>query len=85
MPLFLACRVAIRSHVSFASADRQAAAGATARLRREARAYVVDRALAYLATPAPRLIALGGLSGSDKSSLAGRLAPDIGACPGHWC
>lgn len=81
MPLFLACRAAIRSHVSAVSADSQAAAEAAARLRREARAYA-DGALAFLAPPAPRLIALGGLSGSGKSSLAGRLAPDIGACPG---
>jgi predicted kinase len=37
---------------------------------------------ALLAPPPPRLVAIGGLAGTGKSTLARRLAPDIGAVPG---
>lgn len=70
LPLFMACRAAIRAHVS-------AAAGGAA----EARSYF-SLAEALLAPPAPRLIAVGGLSGSGKSTVAEALAPEVGAVPG---
>jgi aminoglycoside phosphotransferase family enzyme/predicted kinase len=79
LPLFLSLRAAIRAHVSAAAAgtDVRGAAG----LRDEARAYL-KLALDYLAPPPPRLVAIGGLSGTGKSSLARGLAPEIGAAPG---
>ncbi|HKY94871.1 MAG TPA: AAA family ATPase, partial [Kiloniellales bacterium] len=50
-------------------------------LLREAEDYA-RRALDYLAPPPPRLLAVGGFSGSGKTSLARRLAPGVGAAPG---
>ncbi|MFO1127301.1 MAG: AAA family ATPase [Rhodospirillales bacterium] len=75
MPLFLAVRAAIRSHVEAMLATDDAGAGVAARR------YLAD-AEAYLAPDPPRLIALGGLSGSGKSRLARHLAPLAGRAPG---
>jgi hypothetical protein len=50
-------------------------------LHDEARAYLLS-ASAYLTPCPPRLVALGGLSGSGKTYLARRLAPGFGARPG---
>jgi len=81
LPLFLSVRAAIRAHVGAMGAMRQAdpAAGLA-----QARAYL-DAALRFL-EPAPvGLVAVGGLSGTGKSTLAGALAPRIGAAPGaRW-
>ena len=79
LPLFLACRAAIRAKVlglGIAQA-RDAAEPAVA----EARAYL-ERALAYLDPPPARLVAIGGLSGTGKTTLARRLAPALGPSPG---
>ena len=82
LPLFLSVRAAIRAHVAAAMVrtveEKKAAAD---ELRAEARAYL-DMALEYLAPPPPRLVAVGGLSGSGKSRLARELAPYLGAAPG---
>jgi len=80
LPLFLACRAAIRAKVlglGAAGESDGAADGAIA----EARAYL-ERALAYLEPPPPRLVAVGGLSGTGKTTLARRLAPALGPAPG---
>jgi aminoglycoside phosphotransferase family enzyme/predicted kinase len=71
MPLFLSLRAAIRAHVT-------ATAGAPPA---ESRGYL-DEACAALAAPPARLIAIGGLSGTGKSTLAAGLAPGLGAGPG---
>lgn len=71
MPLFLSLRAAIRAHVT-------ASAGASPA---EAHAYL-DRARTSLSPPPARLIAIGGLSGTGKSTLAAALAPELGARPG---
>lgn len=81
LPLFLSMRASIRSHVSAAAAARQSQAAAAETLRADAARYL-DLAVAFLDPPAPRLIAIGGLSGSGKSRLARSLAPEIGAPPG---
>jgi aminoglycoside phosphotransferase family enzyme/predicted kinase len=72
LPLFLAIRAAIRAHVTVAR-DRSAGV--------DARAYLTA-ALGFLRPAAPRLIAIGGLSGTGKSTAAYRLAPAFGAAPG---
>ena len=81
MPLFLACRAAVRAHVGATAADSQTDAAEAARLRAEAGAYL-DLALAFLTPAAPRLVALGGLSGTGKSTLARGLAAGFGPAPG---
>jgi hypothetical protein len=80
LPLFLACRAAIRAKVlGFGAA--KSADGAAAPEVTEARDYL-ERALAYLDPPPARLIALGGVSGTGKSTLARQLAPELGPAPG---
>ncbi len=78
LPLFLACRAAIRAHVGAAAPP---STGPDGRLGEEARAYLA-LAGTCLATPAPALIAVGGLSGSGKSTVARLAAPAIGRVPG---
>ena len=45
-------------------------------------ATLLTQAVDHLAYPSPRLIAIGGLSGTGKSTLARALAPHLGARPG---
>jgi uncharacterized protein len=80
LPLFLACRAAIRAKVlGFGAVQgrRDAAEPAIT----EARPYL-ERALVYLQPAPARLVAIGGPSGTGKSSLARRLAPALGPAPG---
>ena len=72
LPLFLALRAAIRAHVTI---TRSHSAG------KEAEAYF-SAAFGFLRPAGSRLVAIGGLSGSGKSTAAYRLAPGIGAAPG---
>lgn len=77
LPLFLAVRAAIRAMVAVqAMTDR-----ATDGLARDARAYL-DQAIAFLAPPSARLLAIGGVSGSGKTTIAAHLAPRLGPNPG---
>jgi aminoglycoside phosphotransferase family enzyme/predicted kinase len=70
LPLFQSTRAAVRAHVS-------AREGKFA----EGRLYL-DAARAYLKPSPPRLIAVGGLSGSGKTTFARSAAPAVGAAPG---
>jgi len=76
LPLFLSLRAAIRAHVT-ATIALAAPAEARARLGDEARSYLAT-ARAALTPPTPRLVAIGGLSGSGKSRLGRDLAPWLG-------
>jgi aminoglycoside phosphotransferase family enzyme/predicted kinase len=67
LPLFLSVRAAVRVHV-----------GAHMGKLAEARAYL-DAALGCLEPAKPSLTAVGGLSGSGKSTFARKLAPGSGA------
>jgi hypothetical protein len=80
LPLFLSLRAAIRAHVT-AAATRQSSAENTAGLGEESRAYLA-LAIELLSPRAPRLVAIGGLSGTGKTSLAHALAPALGPVPG---
>jgi len=80
LPLFLGLRSTIRAMVTAERAEQEMGE-AQARDRDEAGRYL-DAALAYLAPPAAQLIAVGGLSGTGKSTLARALAPWIGPAPG---
>ncbi|HXP04894.1 MAG TPA: AAA family ATPase [Stellaceae bacterium] len=72
MPLFVSLRAAIRAHVA---ASTGAEAGVEAR-------HYLDEACAALRPPPARLIAIGGLSGTGKSTIAAALATEFGARPG---
>jgi len=80
LPLFLSMRAAVRAKVELLRAS-MAAPDRAGPVREEARAYF-DLAAKFLAPVAPRLIAIGGLSGSGKSVVARAIAPHIGAFPG---
>jgi aminoglycoside phosphotransferase family enzyme/predicted kinase len=80
MPLFQALRAVIHAHVT-ATAAARAKPGEAEQALREARSYL-DHAEGGLASRPPRLVAIGGPSGSGKSSLAARLAPEVGVLPG---
>ncbi len=81
LPLFLSVRAAIRAHVSATTAGTIEDPERAGRLAHEARGYL-HAALAYLAPPPPRLVAVGGLSGSGKSRMGRELAPFVGSAPG---
>jgi aminoglycoside phosphotransferase family enzyme/predicted kinase len=81
IPLFMALRAVIRGHVGATAAERGWGAADPATAFAKARHYVGEAA-EMLRPAAPRLVAIGGLSGSGKSSLALRLAPDLGLPPG---
>ena len=69
LPLFLSLRAMVRAHVRRASG----ADGAEDYLR---------AAQDYLAPPPPLVLAIGGLQGTGKSTLARALAPALGPAPG---
>ncbi|HYG87725.1 MAG TPA: AAA family ATPase [Azospirillum sp.] len=81
LPLFLATRAAVRAKTDAAAAAVQADADAARALESEASAYL-EQAIAALETQPARLVAVGGLSGTGKTTLARALAPGLGASPG---
>jgi aminoglycoside phosphotransferase family enzyme/predicted kinase len=70
LPLFQSVRAAVRAHVTVNQHEAEAA-----------RLYL-QAAQRHLAPPPPRLVAVGGYSGSGKSTYARRVAPGLGAAPG---
>jgi len=81
LPLFLAMRAGVRAHVAATQADGAADEAARRELSDEAVAYL-RLALSFGEGDRPRLIAIGGLSGTGKSTLARALAPHFGRAPG---
>jgi aminoglycoside phosphotransferase family enzyme len=73
LPLFLSLRAAVRAHVTALTGTEAAVA--------KAKAYLAF-ALTVLKLVRPQLVAIGGLSGTGKSTIAAAIAPQIGACPG---
>src|SRR5829696_8173972 len=80
VPFFMAIRAAVRAHVT-ATQAADASSTAAAPLLAEAQAYF-DLALSLLRGASPKLLAIGGLSGSGKSTVAALVAPHLGAAPG---
>ena len=70
LPFFMSLRAAIRAHVEASQHNAE-----------RARLYF-DLAMTLLAPAKAAVIAIGGLSGSGKSSVAAALAPVIGCPPG---
>jgi aminoglycoside phosphotransferase family enzyme/predicted kinase len=79
LPLFLGLRAGIRAMVTAERAEQEGRANVHGRWRAR---ELLDAAIAYLTPNAPQLIAIGGLSGTGKSTLGRALAPDIGPAPG---
>ncbi|HEX3364759.1 AAA family ATPase [Phenylobacterium sp.] len=70
LPLMLSVRAGVRAHVSAHSGDLDLS-----------RAYV-EAAIAHLAPAAPVLAAVGGFSGTGKTTFARAIAPGLGRAPG---
>jgi aminoglycoside phosphotransferase family enzyme/predicted kinase len=80
LPFYLSMRAAIRAKVTAARLD-QAAVDERPAIARNARSYF-DWARRFIKPGPPRLIAIGGLSGTGKSVLARALAADLAPPPG---
>jgi aminoglycoside phosphotransferase family enzyme/predicted kinase len=78
LPLFLSVRAAIRAHVLFMKSDQ---AGGNDAVWQEAKRYF-DLAGRLITPGTPRLVAIGGVSGTGKSVLARGLAGLIEPPPG---
>jgi aminoglycoside phosphotransferase family enzyme/predicted kinase len=81
LPLFIALRAGIRAHVSAMAASATAADDDAARRRRDCKGYA-RLALSSLERKKPVLVAVSGLSGTGKSSVAEEIAPALGPVPG---
>jgi uncharacterized protein len=80
LPFLMSMRAAIRAKVTAARAAVAPSADRAA-ITRSATTYF-DLAMALIAPPPPRLVAVGGFSGTGKSLLARALAPDLLPHPG---
>lgn len=81
LPVFLGCRAAILAKTSATAASLTDARTRAAELRALAREYL-SMAERLLKPSPPVLVAIGGFSGTGKSTLAAALGPHIGASPG---
>ena len=81
LPLFLSCRAAVRAKTGATTAALENDPVKRRELEQTAAGYLA-LARQLLEPPPARLVAVGGLSGTGKSSLARRLAPAVGAAPG---
>jgi uncharacterized protein len=80
LPFFLSLRAAIRAMVTAARMER-APEKQRAAIAKSARDYFAFARKA-IEPPAPKFIAVGGLSGTGKTQLARMLAPHVGPMPG---
>ncbi len=81
LPLFLACRAGVKAQTVAAASRAQTASAKRHALVEEARACLA-LGLAFLAPASPRMVAVGGLSGTGKSTVAHLVAPVLGRAPG---
>ncbi|MES0880277.1 AAA family ATPase [Roseibium sp. SCP14] len=81
LPFFLMMRAAIRSKIAASAALAQTDETQRQALQKQAQTYF-GFATSFLEPSRPRLFAIGGLSGTGKTTLAYSLAPDIGRAPG---
>lgn len=81
LPIFLTMRAQIRAHVGAAIAVSQSDPAIAARETGAAQRYL-DLAETYVQEKPPRVVAVGGLSGSGKSRLAREIASYLGRAPG---
>lgn len=81
LPLYQSVRATIRAHVLAKSAAQTSDRAARTALEGRARHYF-EIAGTLLEETRPRIVAIGGYSGTGKSTLAKRIAPMLGAAPG---
>lgn len=79
LPFFMAIRAAVRAHVTATQAEEPGQD--IGRLSDEAKCYF-ELANALIEEKPPHFIAIGGLSGTGKTTVADSLAPKLGAAPG---
>ncbi|MFA5949679.1 MAG: AAA family ATPase [Hyphomicrobium sp.] len=79
LPLFLSLRAAVRAVVALARANQVSADRPAEELLTRS---LVALASSFIAPAPPRLVAIGGFSGTGKSTIAASLAPAIGSAPG---
>ena len=77
LPLFMSLRAAVRAHVTAAAAAGLETTDLRERKLADARSYF-DLAVDLLVPKASHLLAVGGLSGTGKSSVAAALAGELG-------
>lgn len=77
LPLFMSLRAAIRAKVAVAKLNATGNGGSEVAARR----YLAT-AESCMASASPGLVAIGGLSGTGKTTIAAALAPLIGVVPG---
>ncbi|MDA0991422.1 MAG: AAA family ATPase, partial [Verrucomicrobia bacterium] len=80
-PLYQALRAGIRAHVSAMAAATQKMPEDREKLQQDANSYL-RLGLKQFERTAPQLIALGGVSGTGKSTIAREIAPHLGPAPG---
>jgi len=80
LPLFLSIRAAIRAKVAVARLAQMKSKDSST-VASQARTYF-GHAVGFLSPAAPKLVAIGGLSGTGKSALARLIAPKIMPAPG---
>ena len=80
LPLFLGLRAGIRAMVTAERAEQERGDANVG--DRRAACDLLDAAIAYLTPCVPQLVAIGGLSGTGKSTLGRALAADVGPVPG---
>jgi len=76
LPLFMSLRAAVRAHVTATAAGLESP-GSRQQGLEAARSYF-DLAIDALGPRPPRLVAIGGLSGTGKSSVAAAIAGELG-------
>lgn len=81
LPLFMSMRASIRAMVIAIQATNTDDTAEADNCRQQAEQFL-DLAFNLLQRPKSQLLAIGGLSGSGKSTMASALAPFIGAAPG---
>jgi len=81
MPLFMSCRAGVRAMVAVTRLQQSASADQPSDAAIDARSYL-EQAINFLEPQPARLIAIGGLSGTGKTSVAHALASRIARCPG---
>lgn len=80
LPLYLSIRAAIRAMVDVQTSNVSAK---SVELQQDARAYLTQ-ALGYLEPTPPILFAIGGYSGTGKTTIARAVVHQIGAAPGAF-